>query len=129
MKTESTALTGQREAICYVETKREDTDIEFSIRFSFVVLTNLFTGFVSTAMHLVSDSDFRTHPKMVAYIFICLYIFSYWCSILVFTSESTDFSNRVVLLILSGVGGRNLSVSGCSTPAQNIWSLQFFYSF
>ena len=73
MKVESIALAGIRET-CHTEEERPDTDFDFSFWFSLIVQTGVYTVFVFTGSHQLSDSFLVPTPKMGAAIFVCPYI-------------------------------------------------------
>ena len=120
----------ERERETEREREREKTDshLDFSFWFSFVVLT-YYSGFVSTAACLVWDlfSELtRKWRQQHSAVFTLPYLVFNGLSLPRPVSQPTNFQTRVVLLLLPGVGGKNISVSGGSTPAQKIWVPRFF---
>ena len=133
IKSESPALAEQRET-CHEERDREIESRSkhrywISFHVSVGVLKGLFAGIVFTAARLVLDPFSGLTPKWGRQslpVFTLPYLVFDWVSFLYHVCVPTNFQTGIVLLLPLGIGGRNICMSGCSTPAQKNWDLHLF---
>ena len=115
IKTESPVLAGQREGTCHEEKETADIDLEFSSTFPLLFVTRAsFRGLYSLQC-IEAPTTF--------------YIVAHWSSTFVFLWSrllADKLSNPSRPLTSAKYRREDISISGCSTPAQNIWDFQFF---
>ena len=120
METETTASARQREATYPDEKKQRDTDLEFFPG------SNMLVSWVTSSLRL----PLKSTPKIDAGKLSSPYIFvaSVQLSFLPYHVSLPAVKKTChPLPSVCRVGSRNISVSGCSTPAQKVSNLRFFF--